>query len=103
MAQVNRETETSTATGRVQVGSEIGRLEAVICHTPGIELLAVTPATRQDFLYDDIIDLEMARREHQRFHAILSRFAEVYEVRELLEDILEVPEVRPFLIERVMD
>jgi arginine deiminase len=103
MAQVNREIETGTTTGRVHVGSEIGRLEAVICHTPGNELLAVTPATREDFLYDDIIDLEMARREHQRFHAILSRFAEVYEVCQLLEDILESSEVRSFLIERVMD
>jgi len=75
----------------------------VICHTPGPELLAVTPTTREDFLYDDIIDLEQARREHQRFKAILSRFAEVHEVRHLLEDVLDQPEARRFLIERVMD
>jgi arginine deiminase len=87
----------------MRVRSEIGRLEAVICHTPGPELLAVTPATREDFLYDDIIDLDMARREHQRFNALLARFAEVHEVRDLLEDVLEMPEVRPFLIERVTD
>jgi len=89
--------------GRVRVTSEIGRLHAVVCHTPGAELLAVTPATRADFLYDDIIDLEQARREHQRFKAILSRFAAVHEVRDLLENILDNPDVRPFLIERVMD
>jgi arginine deiminase len=87
----------------IGVLSEVGRLETVICHTPGTELLAVTPATRADFLYDDIINLEQARREHQHFKAILSRFADVYEVRDLLEDVLEMPEVRPFLIERVMD
>jgi arginine deiminase len=87
----------------VAVRSEIGRLHGVICHTPGAELLAVTPATRQDFLYDDIIDLELARREHQRFKAIVSRFADVYEVRDLLVDILAIPDVRSFLIERVMD
>lgn len=89
--------------GRVRITSEIGPLRAVICHTPGPELLAVTPATREDFLYDDIIDLEQARREHHRFKAILSRFCEVYEVRDLLEEIADLPEVRPFLIERVMD
>ncbi|HEX7051658.1 MAG TPA: arginine deiminase family protein [Longimicrobiales bacterium] len=83
--------------------SEVGPLQAVVCHTPGPELLAVTPSTREDFLYDDIIDLEQARREHHRFKAILSRFAEVFEVRELLEEIVDQPEVRPFLIERVMD
>src|SRR5690606_40113803 len=38
-----------------------------------------------------------------RFKAILSRFCEVYEVRDLLEEIADLPEVRPFLIERVMD
>ena len=87
--------------GRVRVTSEIGPLRAVLCHTPGPELLAVTPSNREQFLYDDIIDLEQARREHHRFRAILSRFAEVYEVRELLADIIDEPEVRRFLVERV--
>ncbi|HLU26497.1 MAG TPA: arginine deiminase family protein, partial [Longimicrobiales bacterium] len=88
---------------RVRVTSEIGPLKRVICHTPGPELLAVTPTTRKDFLYNDIIDLEKARREHHRFKAILSRFCEVYEVRDLLEEVVDLPEVRAFLIERVMD
>jgi arginine deiminase len=89
----------------VQVGvtSEIGALDAVICHTPGAELLAVTPGNREDFLYDDIIDLEQARREHHRFKAVLSRFADVYEVRDLLEDVFDRSEVKSSLIERVMD
>ncbi|HEX7120029.1 MAG TPA: arginine deiminase family protein [Longimicrobiales bacterium] len=90
-------------TSKVRVTSEIGRMRGVICHTPGAELLAVTPSTREDFLYDDIIDLDLARREHHRFKAILSRFCEVYEVRDLLEEIADLPDVRPFLIERVMD
>jgi arginine deiminase len=88
---------------RIGVTSEIGALRGVICHTPGAELLAVTPSNREDFLYDDIIDLEQARREHHRFKALLSRFADVYEVRDLLEEVLERSEVRSFLIERVMD
>ena len=87
----------------VRVTSEIGPLEAVICHTPGPEVLAVTPETTAAYLYDDIIDLETARREHHHFKAILSHFCTVYEVRDLLEEILDLPEVRPFLIERVMD
>jgi arginine deiminase len=87
----------------VRVTSEIGALRSVVCHTPGGELLAVTASNREDFLYDDVIDLEQASREHHRFTSILSRFSEVYEVSELLEGIADVPEVRPFLIERVMD
>jgi arginine deiminase len=86
----------------VRVTSEIGRLRTVICHTPGPELLAVTPSNREQYLYDDIIDLEQARREHQRFRAILSRFAEVLDVRDLLADIVDQDEVRRFLIDRVM-
>jgi len=78
-------------------------LRRVICHTPGPELLAVTPSTKKDFLYDDIIDLDAATREHKRFKTILSRFAEVYEVRDLLGEVLEIEEARRYLVERVMD
>ena len=88
---------------RVRVTSEIGALRSVVCHTPGRELLAVTPMTKEDFLYDDIIDLDTAAREHKRFKALLARFAEVHEVTDLLSDIIDVPEARSFLIERVMD
>ena len=88
---------------RLSVTSEIGALEDVLCHTPGAELEAVTPATREDFLYDDIIDLSEARREHDVFTAVLSRFCRVHQVRQLLNEILDEAEVRGFLIERVMD
>jgi arginine deiminase len=88
---------------RVRVTSEIGPLRAVICHTPGRELLAVTPSNRERYLYDDIIDLEQARREHHRFRAILSRFAEVHELQDLLEEIVDEPEVRRFLVSRVLE
>ena len=74
----------------------------MICHTPGRELLAVTPSNREQFLYDDIIDLEQARREHHRFRAILQRFCEVHELRELLAEIIDQPEVRRFLVDQVI-
>lgn len=88
---------------KVQVTSEIGQLRAVVVHTPGNELYAVTPRTREDFLYDDIIEAEVARREHQRFIAILERFTKVYQVRELLEDVLHQSEVRDLLVRETMD
>ena len=89
--------------GRVHVTSEIGPLRAVLCHTPGAELLAVTPSNREQFLYDDIIDLDQARREHLRFRAVLSRHAEVFELRDMLAQIVDEPEVRRFLTERVLE
>lgn len=90
-------------TARVHVTSEIGPLRRVLVHTPGNELRAVTPSNREQFLYDDIIDVDQARREHHRFRAILSRFCEVLEVRDLLSDIIDEPHVRRFLVERVME
>lgn len=66
-------------------------------------MLAVTPGTREDYLYDDIIDIEFAQREHRRFLAVLERFADVYEVRDLLTEVLERPDVRDVLIGKTMD
>lgn len=85
---------------RVHVNSEIGALEGVLVHTPGRELTAVTPGTREDYLYDDIIDLEFALREHRRMVMVLERFTTVFEVSDLLLDVLERQEVRQFLIDR---
>src|SRR5438034_862188 len=88
---------------RVHVTSEIGSLRSVLVHTPGKELVAVTPGTREDYLYDDIIDLEIAQREHRRLVAVLERFAEVHEVRDTLVEIAGRPEVREFLTTRALE
>ncbi len=87
----------------VRVTSEIGPLRAVLVHTPGDELLAVTPRTRHDYLYDDLIDVEFAQREHRRLVALLQLFADVYEARELLSQSLANEEARAFLIARTTD
>jgi arginine deiminase len=86
-----------------RVTSEVGPLRAVLVHTPGAELLGVTPSTRETYLYDDIIDLESARREHRHFVAVLERFAEVHQVRDALATVLAQPEVREKLVARTMD
>lgn len=87
----------------VSVTSEIGRLRSVLVHTPGPELLAVTPDTRVDYLYDDIIDIEDAEREHRRFVSVLSRFANVLHVRELLREVLDDRAARELFIRETMD
>ncbi len=87
----------------VSVTSEIGRLRAVLVHTPGAELLGVTPSTRETYLYDDIIDLESARREHRHLVAVLERFATVHQVREVLAQVLAQTEVRDKLVARTLD
>ena len=87
----------------VNVSSEIGRLRGVVVHSPGPELGAVTPSTRVEFLYDDIIDGDAALREHRRFVAVLERFTRVYQVRDLLRDVLANSDARDLLIQETMD
>src|SRR5678816_1809954 len=86
----------------VHVTSEIGRLRSVVVHTPGNELLGVTPTTREAYLYDDLPDADQARTEHRRFTGILERFCQVYEVRDLLAQVLENREVRDLLVRETM-
>jgi arginine deiminase len=88
---------------QVHVTSEIGALRSVLMHTPGGELLAVTPGTREDYLYDDVIDLEQARKEHRQLVAVMKQFAEVLETRTALADILKRGEVREALVSRTLD
>lgn len=87
----------------VHVSSEIGRLRSVLVHLPGPELLAVTPDTREDYLYDDIIDLENAQKEHRRLVAILERFTTVLSVRDLLADVVSIPAARDLLVRETLD
>jgi arginine deiminase len=87
----------------VHVTSEIGALRSVIVHSPGGELDAVTPGNRQEYLYDDVVEGERARREHQRFVAILERFATVYQVRDLLAEIVDDERARRLIINETMD
>jgi arginine deiminase len=87
----------------VHVTSEIGALRTVLVHSPGNELLAVTPSTRADFLYDDIVDADLAKREHKRFVQVLERFCEVLHVRDLLTEVLEDNEVRELIIRETLD
>src|SRR5690349_24691903 len=87
----------------VHVTSEIGPLESVLVHTPGRELEAVTPGNREDYLYDDIIDIEIAQREHRQFVSVLRRFATVFQVRDLLAEVMAERSARDFLITKTMD
>jgi len=87
----------------VSIPSEIGRLKSVLVHTPGEELLAVTPSTVADYLYVDIIDVEGANREHRRFVAVLERFTTVHQVSDLLRDVLDDASARDQVIRETMD
>lgn len=63
----------------------------------------MTPSTRVDYLYDDIIDLPRAVGEHARFVSILERFATVHKVTDLLAAVLSDQETRHHLVRDTLD
>lgn len=86
---------------RIDVQSEIGRLDAVLLHRPGAEVENMTPRNVQRALYSDILNLSIAQTEYEQLYGVLSKVAEVYEVRELLVKVLDKPEPRRLLLERI--
>lgn len=86
---------------QVQVHSEIGQLECVITHTPGAEVENMTPENAARALYSDILNLSVALPEYNQFHGVLKKFAKVFEVRDLLADVLKSDAVRNDLISKI--
>jgi len=82
----------------VNVNSEIGKLRAVITHTPGPEVENMSPIHTERSLYSDILNLTVATKEYNQFHSILERFTKTYEVKDLLKDILKVDEPKKKLV-----
>lgn len=75
--------------------SEIGRLQKVMLHRPGNELLNLTPGTMQRLLFDDIPDLIKAQQEHDEFAKVLrNQGVEIVYFTDLLEDIFENVSIR---------
>ncbi|MFW6339719.1 MAG: arginine deiminase family protein [Wenzhouxiangella sp.] len=84
----------------IQIGldSEIGPLQTVVVHTPGREMENMTPDTASEVLYDDILSLRLALAEHRQLTGVLSRFARVLELKELLAEVLNADQVRGALV-----
>ena len=51
--------------------SEIGKLNKVLLHRPGREIEALTPATMERLLFDDVPFLKAAQEEHDEFAKVL--------------------------------
>ena len=84
--------------------SEIGKLNKVLLHRPGLELEALTPSTMEILLFDDIPYLKVAQEEHDRFAEILREngVEVVYYVDETAK-ALATPQLQQQLIEEFLD
>ena len=85
----------------ISVHSEIGKLNTVIIHQPGHEMENMTPATAQEVLYDDILNLDLALEEHRQLTGVLRRVANVYEFSDLLSDVLKDEKVKLQVLKEV--
>lgn len=85
----------------VRVDSEIGRLRGVVLHDPGPEVANMTPETAERALYSDILNLAVAGREYAALRGVLERRAQVFQVKDLLTDILANERVRTGLVRRI--
>lgn len=86
---------------KIEVQSEIGKLNAVLLHRPGAEVENMTPKNVQRALYSDILNLSIAQKEYEQLSGVLSKVSDVYEVRTMLEKVLDQPAARVELLQRI--
>jgi arginine deiminase len=91
-------------TGTLGVHSEVGKLHRVLVHRPGVCMQRLTPANREDFLFDDVVWVERAQAEHDAFTDVLrGRGVEVLYLQDLLEETLAASaEAKRLSVERVV-
>lgn len=88
---------------QINIQSEIGKLDAVLLHRPGHEVENMTPRNVQRALYSDILNLSIAQKEYEQLYGVLSKVADVYEVRGELVKVLDQPGPRESLVRRICE
>jgi arginine deiminase len=86
------------------VPSEVGRLRKVLVHRPGREHRWTLPWNKDVLLFDDVLDIEEARAEHEVFTSkMVSQGVEVLYVMDLLRSVCSDPESTDELYRDVLD
>ncbi len=83
------------------VHSEVGQLRRVLVASPGLAHHRLTPSNADDLLFDDVLWVENAKRDHAAFVADLrSNGVEVLELHEVLAETVAQPDARAWLLDR---
>lgn len=87
----------------LRIPSETAQLNQVIVHTPGAEMDLVSPANREELLFEDILFVSHARKEHQLmcrvFEKVIGPAGAVVQISTLLREALEFEEARERFVE----
>jgi arginine deiminase len=79
----------------------VGRLRKVLVCAPGLAHRRLTPTNNDELLFDDVMWVENAQRDHADFANKMSqRGVEVVELHDLLAETMDVPGARDWLLDR---
>ncbi|MGH3585462.1 MAG: arginine deiminase family protein, partial [Pseudonocardia sp.] len=83
------------------VHSEVGTLRKVLVCAPGLAHTRLTPTNCDALLFDDVMWVQNARRDHFDFMAKMrERGVEVVELHTLLAETMAIPEAKTWLLDR---
>jgi arginine deiminase len=93
--------DASTVVSTYGVHSEVGKLRKVLVCAPGLAHRRLTPSNSDELLFDDVLWVENAQRDHAGFVSDLrERGVEVVELHELLAETMAMPEAKTWLLDR---
>ncbi|MDN5796082.1 MAG: arginine deiminase [Intrasporangium sp.] len=83
------------------VHSEVGRLRKVLVCRPGLAHRRLTPSNNDDLLFDDVMWVDQAQRDHAEFVDVLTGHGvEVLELHDVLTQTLARPGAEAWLLDR---
>jgi arginine deiminase len=83
------------------VHSEVGSLRKVLVCAPGLAHSRLTPRNCDELLFDDVMWVDNARRDHFDFvNKMRDRGVEVVELHDLLTETMAVPDAKTWLLDR---
>jgi len=83
------------------VHSEVGALRKVLVCAPGLAHTRLTPTNCDNLLFDDVMWVQNARRDHFDFMSKMrERGVEVVELHNVLAETMAIPEARSWLLDR---
>ncbi|NOX18989.1 MAG: arginine deiminase [Chlorobi bacterium] len=88
---------------KIDVDSEIGKLNGVILHSPGKEVENMTPRNAERALYSDILSLTVAAEEYSQFKNVLKKLTRTFETKDLLTEVLSVEKAKKELLKEICE
>jgi arginine deiminase len=83
------------------VHSEVGKLRTVLVCRPGLAHERLTPGNRSDLLFDDVLWVHQAQRDHDDFvQKMRQRGVEVLDLHDLLAEVLMDDDARAWVLDR---